>query len=93
MLFSLEIFPLRLYLAIFFQFRITFGILETELLIYWNQIVEQQSIDSLVLIFRLHGYEKQIKYLRVLLHKDQFHQIIPTEREQASLTLLQGFTE
>ena len=93
MLFSLEIFPLRLYLAIFFQFRITFSIFETKLLIDRNQIVEQQCIDSLVLIFWFHGYKKQVEYLRVFLHENQFHQMIPTEWEQASLGLLQCLTQ
>ena len=93
MLFGLEIFPLRLYLAVQFQFRITFSIFETELLIYWNQIVEQQSIDSLVLLIRLHGYQKQVKYLRIFLHEDKLHQVPPTERQETTLTLLQSFAE
>ena len=93
MLLGLEIFPLRLYLIVQFQFRITFGIFETELLINWNQVIEQQSIDSLVLIFRFHSYQKQVEYLRILLHENKFHQVIPTEREQTSLGLLQCLTQ
>ena len=40
MLLGLEIFPLGLHLSIQFQFRITFGILESQLLIYRNQVRE-----------------------------------------------------
>ena len=40
MLYGLEIFPLCLHLAVFFQFRIALGILETELLIHRNQVIE-----------------------------------------------------
>ena len=40
MLLGLEIFPLGLHLSVQFQFRITFGILESQLLIYGDQVRE-----------------------------------------------------
>ena len=70
MLNSLEVFPLCLYLAVQFQLRITFGIFETELLIYRNQILKQQSINTLILILRFHGYKQQVEHLRIFFHKD-----------------------
>lgn len=55
MLFRLEVLPLRLYFAVQFQLRITFGILETKLLIDGDKVGEQQCIDALVLIFRFYA--------------------------------------
>ena len=65
MLLGLKVLPLSLHLTIQFQFRITFGIFKANVLINRTQIVEQQGIDSLILIFRLHGYQQKVEHLGV----------------------------
>ena len=93
MLNSLEIFPLCLHFVVQLQFRITFCIFKSKLLIYRNQIVEQQGINALVLIFRFHGYKQQVENLRIFFQENSLQQMIPTEWQQTTFRLLQGFTK
>ena len=47
MLLGLEIFPLGLHLSVQFQFRITFGILESQLLIYGIKSENNKALTPL----------------------------------------------
>ena len=58
--------PLCLYFLVELKLRVTFPILKSHLLENRHKVVEQESVDSLALVFGLHAYQQQIEHTRTL---------------------------
>ena len=90
MLLALQILPLALYLLVSFHLYIGLAPLEAVLLIDGDEVVEEQGIGTLLLIFRQDAYQHQVDTLR-LMELQGAQTVPPAERPQATvLTFLQG---
>ena len=66
MLYVLQILPLALYFFVGFHFDIGLAPLEAVLLVDGNEVVEQQGIGTLLLVFRQNTNEHQVETLRLM---------------------------
>ena len=69
MLLGLEIFPLGLHLSIQFQFRITFGILESQLLIYRNQVRRMNKALTPCSDTQFYSNQQQVQHRGIFMQK------------------------
>ena len=90
MLYMLQILPLALYLLVGLHLDIRLAPLEAILLIDGDEVVEQQGIGTLLLVFGQNTDEHQVEALG-LMELQSLQTVPPAKGPQASvLTFLQG---
>lgn len=89
MLSVLQILPLALHFLVCLHFNVGFTPLEAVFLVAWDEVVEQQGVGTLLLIFGQNAYQHQI-YTLGLVELECSQAMPPSEWPQTTAaTLLQ----
>ena len=89
MLPAFEVYPLRLHLRVEFQFGVGLYVLVAFGYVDGQEVVEEQCVDSLALIFGQNAHEHEVECVG-LLPFHGFEQVEPPEWQQSPLGFLQG---